>query len=208
MGYLVLSVSTDGHTPAETYELLKRCYVLFVKRLRARYPRKWRKLLWRVEASETGRFPHLNVVLFGWKYVPKTVIHRIWGDVTAEVTGKRATAARVSGLSAKEAGRLAHYAFKEAVTGLSSYLWKEGRPVWLPKGRRMWAKSPGLEVYAWPTQRRTTVPDRKLVARPDGVSLDPRRRSTSIVLARSLPGWFPLGDGVRGSPPVQLSLSL
>lgn len=157
VGYMVLSISTNGLTDVEVYERLVRCRTLFLKRLRSRYPRKWKSLLWRLEAGESGHFPHLNVVLFGWRYVPKRTLHSMWGDVTELVTGTRASADRIAAVGYQDVGRLSRYTFKEALTGLAAYTWKEGRPVWLPKRRRLWAKSPGSCVSAWPKQRRTTA---------------------------------------------------
>jgi len=157
VGYMVLNISTEDLTPEETYWLLKRCYDLFMKRLRAKYKgRAWKSLATRWEGGDTGRFPHINVVLFGWRYVPKKILHAIWGDVTLEVTGKRATADHIGAVGPKDLGRIGWYTFKEQLTGLSKYTWKEGRPSWMPHRRRMWTKTPGSLVRAWPKQRGST----------------------------------------------------
>jgi len=158
VGYMVLTISTTGLTDVEVYEHLSRCYDLFIKRLRSRFPDKWKTIAKRYEAGETGHFPHLNVVFFGWAFIPKKALHAMWGDVTYQETGTRARALRISGLGYKEAGRLGYYTFKEQLTGLSKYTWKEGRPVWLPKRRRMWSKSPRSLVRSWPQQRRGPSP--------------------------------------------------
>lgn len=206
VGYMVLSISTKGRTDGDVYEDLVRCRTLFVKRLRSRYPNHWRHLVWRLEAGENGHFPHLNVLFFGWRYIRKESLHELWSAVTLEVTGTAARADRISAVGWQESGRMGRYVFKEALTGLSRYTWKEGRPIWLPKRRRLWAKSPGSDVSAWPKQRAAAFrPDDSSRGQPvlDGSRSPGLREALGLAMT---PARLHLADDL--SPPGQLSLSL
>ena len=201
-GYLVLSISRRTFDrPEDGFILLYRCFDLFMKRLR--HIGSWRGYVKRLEAGSRSDFPHLNVLFFGWKFLHKATIHRVWSDVTLEVTGVAARCDRISAVSMHDLGRLSRYTFKEALTGVSSYTWKEGRPMWLPKHRRMWSKSKRCGVRAWPARR-----DRE-AAKPltdGGTHYAPWIAGAMAAHAGSRSVRGPIGQGSRRGPPGQLAM--
>jgi len=127
------------------------------------------------------------------------------GDDVVDLVGEGLVAdVADAAVSAEDAGRLGRYTFKEQLTGLAHYVWKEGRPMWLPKGRRMWSKSPRLGVYAWPSKRRgarTLDGGGATISSIVGAAIGPPMRP--MFLSEG-----PRGQGRLRGPPEQLCLSV